>query len=127
MPSKGYIQVHAYASNARLPLQNVSIAVTDTDGNSIAYRMTNRSGILDRPIEITVPDLIYSQSPNPGVIPFTTVNLYARIEDYGLIEIKNLQVFPETITDQDLIMIPLSEFPESFLKEEIFDIPAQNL
>lgn len=127
MPSKGYIQVHAYASNARIPLQNVTIAVTDTDGNSIAYRMTNRSGILSQPIEIAVPDLIYSQQPNSGVIPFTTVNLYARLENYELIEIKNLQVFPNTITDQDLIMIPLSEFPESFLKGEIFDTPAQNL
>lgn len=127
MPSKGYIQVHAYTSNARMPLQDVAIAVTDTGGSAIALRMTNRSGMLDAPIEIDVPDLAFSQTPNTGVIPFSVVNLYARLEDYELIEIENLQIFSGTITAQDLEMIPLSEYPDSFLKSEIFQTPAQNL
>jgi len=127
LSSKGYIQVHAYTSNARIPLQNVAIAITDASGSVIAFRMTNRSGTLDQPIEIDVPDLIYSQSPNTGVIPYTAVNLYARLEDYELIENKNLQVFAGTITDQDLAMIPLAEYPDSFLESEIFDTTPQNL
>ena len=28
MPSTGYIQVHAYAGRAELPLENVAVAVT---------------------------------------------------------------------------------------------------
>ena len=127
MSSKGYIQVHAYTSNARIPLQNVAVAVTDIGGSAIALRLTNRSGILDTPVEIEVPDLVYSQTPNTGVIPYSVVNLYARLEDYELIEIENLQVFPETITDQDLEMIPLTEYPDSYLKAEIFQTPSQNL
>lgn len=90
-------------------------------------RLTNRSGILDSPIEISVPDLSASQSPNTGIIPFSAVNLYARLENYEQIEIENLQIFANTITDQDLKMIPLSEFPEQWNKTEIFNIPAQNL
>lgn len=90
-------------------------------------RLTNRSGILDSPIEISVPDLSASQSPNTGIIPFSAVNLYARLENYEQIEIENLQIFANTITDQDLKMIPLSEFPELWNKTEIFNIPAQNL
>lgn len=127
MSSKGYIQVHSYTSNAQLPLQNVAIAVTDVSGSVIAFRLTNRSGTLDTPIEIEVPELVYSQTPNTGVIPFTRVNLYARLEDYELIENKNLQVFAGTVTDQDLEMIPLSEYPESFLKAEVFETTPQNL
>lgn len=127
LSSKGYIQVHSYTSNAQLPLQNVAIAVTDVSGSVIAFRLTNRSGTLDTPIEIEVPELVYSQTPNTGVIPFTRVNLYARLEDYELIENKNLQVFAGTVTDQDLEMIPLSEYPESFLKAEVFETTPQNL
>ena len=90
-------------------------------------RLTNRSGQLDSPIEIAVPDLSASQSPNTGVIPFSTVNLYARLENFEEIDIERLQVFADTTTDQNLIMIPLSEFPDKWNKVEIFDTPKQNL
>ena len=127
MSEKGYIQVHAYTSNAQIPLQNVSVAVTDAAGSVIAFRLTNRSGRLDKPIEIPVPELAYSQTPNTSIIPFTTVNLYARLENYELIENINLQVFANTITDQNLEMIPLTEYPDSYLKTEVFNTPPQNL
>ena len=101
--------------------------VTATDGTAIAMRLTNRSGTLDSPIEITVPDLSASQSPNSGVIPFTDVNLYARLENFETIEIENLQVFPGTLTVQNLAMIPLSELPNSWNQAEIFNTPPHNL
>lgn len=90
-------------------------------------RLTNRSGRLDEPIEIIVPDLSASQSPNTGIIPFAAVNLYARLKNFEQIEIENLQVFAGTVTDQDLKMIPLSELPDRWTETEIFDTPAQNL
>ena len=127
MAAKGYIQVRAYESNAVIPLQDVSIAITDASGSAIALRMTNRNGKLDEPIAIDVPEIVYSQSPNTGVIPFAVVNLYARLENYEQIEIENLQIFANTVTVQDLEMIPLSEYPDSYLKSEIFPTPPQNL
>lgn len=90
-------------------------------------RLTNRSGALDFPIEISVPDLSASQAPDTGVIPFAIVNLYARLNDFEAIEVENLQIFANTVTEQNLEMIPLSEFPESWTQAEIFNIPAQNL
>ena len=127
MAAQGYIQARAYESNAIIPLQDVSIAITDVSGSAIALRMTNRNGTLDEPITIDVPEIIYSQSPNSGVIPFAVVNLYARLENYEQIEIENLQIFANTVTVQNLEMIPLSEHPESYLKSEIFPTPPQNL
>lgn len=108
-------------------MQNVAITVTDSDGSAIAMRLTNRSGQLDEPIEITVPDLSAGQSPNTGIIPFTAVDLYAWTSDYELIHAEKIQVFPDTITEQNLEMIPLSEFPDSWNKEEVFYTPPQNL
>lgn len=126
LPSMGYIQVNAYTSNARIPLKDVAITVTAEDGTAIAMRLTDRSGKIT-PITIPVPDLAASLSPNTGQIPFTRVNLYARLNGYGQIENEDLQVFPDTITEQNLEMIPLSELPATWSKSEIFKTPAQNL
>lgn len=127
LSATGYIQVRAYTSYAQIPLQYVAITITDTDGAAIAMRLTNRSGTLDKPVEIVVPDLSSGQSPNTGVIPFTTVDLYAKLEDYEEIHIERLQVFADTVTNQNLEMIPISEFPENWNQAEIFYTPAQNL
>ena len=90
-------------------------------------RLTDRNGTFPQPVVIDVPDRAASQSPDTGIIPFTTVNLYARLENYEQIDIRNLQVFANTVTEQNLEMIPLSEFPKSWNKSETFDTPAQNL
>lgn len=127
MASSGFLQVRAYSSNAVIPLKNVAITVTELDGTPIALRLTNRSGQLDTPIEIPVPDLSESLAPNPGIKPYTTVNVYARLEDYELIEVERVQLFADTVTLQDFEMIPLSEFPENRNKVEIFDTIPQSL
>lgn len=126
LPSTGYIQVHAYTSNARIPLQNVAVMVTTPNGDAIAMRLTDRSGQIE-PIPITVPDRSASQEPDTGIIPFTDVNIYARLQNYEQIEAENVQVFPNVITNQNLEMIPLSELPDKWTKTEIFNTPAQNL
>lgn len=127
LSATGYIQVNAYTSNARIPLKDVAVAVTDNSGAGIALRLTNRSGQLDNPIEIAVPDLAAGQTPNTGVIPFAVVNLYARLENYEEIDIENLQIFPNTVTVQNLELIPISELPAAWNLAEVFDTPAQNL
>lgn len=127
MSSIGYIQVHAYTSNAQIPLQDVAISITDSNGSAIALRLTNRSGQLDAPIAITVPDLSASQTPDTGIIPFAVVNLFAKQTNYEEIEANNIQIFADTVTTQNLEMIPLSELPEYWNQVEIFNTPKQNL
>ena len=126
MPSTGYIQVHAYESYAQLPLQNVTVTVTATDGTAIAMRLTDRSGKIT-PIPIPAPELAESQTPGSTQAPYTTVNLYARLQGYEQIEVENLQVFADTVTWQQLAMIPLSELPDEWGRSEFFDTPPQNL
>ena len=89
-------------------------------------RLTNRSGQID-PVEITVPDLSESQAPDPQETPYAIVNLYARLDGFEQIEVENLQIFANTVTSQNLEMIPLSELPGSFSQTERFQTPAQNL
>ena len=126
MASTGFVQVHAYTSNARLPLEDVAITVTAEDGTAIGFRLTDKSGKI-RPIEVPVPDVSASQAPDTGEIPYTPVNLYARKKGFEMIENESLQVFPDTVTTQDLAMIPLSELPSKWDQTEIFNTPPQNL
>lgn len=99
---------------------------TDPNGNAIAMRLTDRSGLIE-PLAITVPDKSSSLSPNTGIVPYTQVNIYARLENYEQIEAENVQVFPDTVTYQNLEMIPLSELPDAWNKAELFNTPPQNL
>ena len=126
LPATGYIQVHAYASYAQIPLQDVTVTVSATDGTAIAMRLTDRSGRIV-PIPIPVPDRSESLSPDPGERPFATVNLTARLQDYEQIFVDDVQVFADITTDQDLAMIPLSELPGSRNKSEVFNTSRQNL
>ena len=126
LAATGYILVHAYASYAQIPLENVSISISAPDGTAIALRVTDRNGQIE-PIPIPVPDRSESLTPDASQRPFTVVNLTARLQDYEQIFMDNLQVFADVTTEQDLSMIPLSELPESRSKAEIFNTPPQNL
>ena len=118
--------MNAYTSNARIPLKDVAVTVTAADGTAIAMRNTNRSGQITL-IPVPVPDLAAGPTPNTGELPYTRVNLYARIAGYEQIENEDLQVFPDTVTVQNLELIPLSELPAGWDQTEIFVTPAQNL
>lgn len=126
MSSIGYIKVRAYTSYARLPLKDVAVTVTSPDGTAIAMRLTDRNGKI-LPIEVPVPDKNESQQPEPGEKPFTNVNLYARLAGFEQVDAEDLQVFADTITVQDLEMVPLSELPNQFDQSVRYRTPPQNL
>ena len=126
LSATGYITVRAYTSQAQIPIKDAAITITDASGDAIAMRLTDRSGKIP-PIAIAVPDLSASLSPDSGVIPFTTINIYARAQNFEGIEAENVQIFADTVTTQNLEMIPLAELPASWTKAEIFRTPPQNL
>ncbi len=88
--------------------------------------LTDRSGKIT-PVSLPVPALSAGQTPDTGEIPFAVVNLTARLRGYEQITVENLQVFPDTVTLQELEMIPLSELPDQWSKSENFPTPPQNL
>ena len=126
MSATGYIQARAFTGRAQIPLEGVAVMVTRPDGTAISMALTDRSGLIP-PVPITVPDLASSQSPDTGIVPYTNVNIYARLENYEQIEAEDIQIFADTTTYQNLEMIPLSELPDQWTKAEIFRTPAQNL
>lgn len=105
----------------------MAVSVQAPQGTLLAARLANRSGMLDTPIPIEVPNRSAGLTPDTGVVPFTQVNLFARKEAYEQIGSENVQIFPGVITTQNLPMIPLAEFPDAYDKSEIFNTPPQNL
>ena len=125
MSAVGYIQAMAYATRAKLPLEDVAVSIVDDEGRLLGLRTTNSSG-QTTPIRLTVPDRAQSQTPGDQK-PFVTVNLYARAEGYEQILIRGIQVFADTVTEQELQLIPLAELPGSWNQVEVYDTPPQNL
>lgn len=126
MSNTGYLKLWAYASTARYPLEDVAVVVTDADGTAIAMALTDRNGRI-APIAIAVPDKEESQYPNPPEIPYTIVNLYAHARGYEQVYAEGIQIFPDTTTDQELEMVPLSEHPQYFDLNTLYITPPQNL
>ena len=100
--------------------------VTATAGTAIATRLTDRSGLTD-PIEFPAPDTSAGTSPDSGTVPYTAVNVYARLEGFEQVQNENVQIFPNVVTEQDIEMVPHSELPESWSKIQVFLTPTQNL
>ena len=126
MSTIGYLQIYAFASNARLPLRDAAVSIIGNDGRIIAMGLTDKNGKFG-PIEITVPDRQESLTPGSIDHPFTTVDIHSRLENYEQIEANKVQIFANTVTVQNLEMIPLSELPQQWTKSETFNTPAQNL
>lgn len=126
MSAIGYIQAHAFASNAQIPLRNVAVVVTTPDDTAIAMRVTDRSGLIPV-IEIPVPNLSESQEPGAEEKPYALVNMYAFRNGFGPFESRNIQVFAGTTTFQDIKLIPLSQLPQGKEDSMNVDTPPQNL
>ena len=126
MSSKGYLQIWAYTSTARYPLEDVAVTVTDYDGKALAMALTDRSGKIPA-IEITVPDRSGSQAPDPKALPYERINLYAHARGYEQVYAENIQVFAGTTTIQQLKLIPLAEYPELYDQNALYITPPQNL
>ena len=126
MLSTGYLQLYAYSSKARLPLQNVAVMIADSNNKVIAMGQTDKNGKYG-PIMVSTPDRIDSLEPGSAVRPFSTVNVHARLENYEQIEADDIQIFSNTLTTQNFELIPLSELPNQWTKSEFFITPPQNL
>ena len=126
MSAIGYIQAHAFASNAQIPLRDVAVVVTAPDETAIAMRVTDRSGLISV-IEIPAPNLSESQEPGAEEKPYALVNMYAFRNGFGPFESRNIQVFAGTTTFQDIKLIPLSQLPRGEEDSMNVDTPPQNL
>ncbi len=124
----GYVVVRVYTSNAQLPIKNAFIRVTtgtSPNADLLGFRTTNEFGETGI-ISIETPDLDLSLSPSE-VTPFSICDIEVSHPLYYTMIIKDVQVFANTRTVQEVELIPLEENSEPQNRTITSNIPAQNL
>lgn len=128
MPSNGFLNVRTFTSTAQLPVEDVTVTVTQPTANGsrlIATRITDESGLIE-PIAISAPDREESLQAGNGR-PFTTVDIVADHPDYERVLVENAQIFAGIDTQQEISLIPIEERPEFWNMTESFRITPQPL
>ena len=128
MDKKGTIITQVYTSRAQLPVENATVTILKSGENEkevLAHRVTDKSGKTS-PVTFDTPALSLSQTPGNG-IPFSIVDLkITHPEFYGVL-VREVQVFPDTETIQNVELIPIEETNSRFDVTETVNITPQNL
>ena len=127
---QGSVVARVYTSDAKIPVQGATVIFTkiaeDGQRELLAVRLTNYDGYTD-PIFVDAPPLSDSQNYSPDANAYNIINITAEENNYGRILVRNAQVFPDTETVQEFMLIPSPMLPEQFGQTEVFVIPPQNL
>ena len=130
MDHQGSVVARVYTSDAKIPVQGATVIFTkiaeDGQRELLAVRLTNYDGYTD-PIFVDAPPLADSRNYSPDANAYNIINITAEENNYGRILVRNAQVFPDTETVQEFMLIPLPMLPEQFGQTEVFVIPPQNL
>lgn len=126
--SYGMFQARVYTSKALLPVRDVAVVVTTgtcENQHLAGIRLTDENGLTET-IQIDTPDA--GLSTNPGnSSPYAVCNVKAAHPGYETVEVDSVQIFPGVLTMQDILLIPLEEYPSLYREKERFDISGQNL
>ena len=127
---QGSVVARVYTSDAKIPVQGATVIFTkiaeDGQRELLAVRLTNYDGYTD-PIFVDAPPLSDSRNYSPDANAYNIINITAEENNYGRILVRNAQVFPDTETVQEFMLIPSPMLPEHFGQTEVFVIPPQNL
>ena len=130
MADYGTIVIQIFTSDAVIPLQGASVALTrrTADGGRelLAFRLSNYDGLTE-PVTVETPDFAESQQSGAAEQPFACVDVEAEIAGYDRISVRDAQIFAGTQTIQPLRLIPTPTLPESYTRTQRFTVPPQDL
>ena len=106
--STGYLIINTTAAQKIIPVGNTKITISQT-GEADKTFLSDESGKIPL-TEISAPDILLSEAPDPESIPFSVINVMAEKEGFYTTKINNVQVFPERITTLYINMVPIPEF-----------------
>lgn len=110
--SKGYILVNVRTGDDSEPVENASVKVTVIVNGSrmlIASGITNQSGTAPL-FEVPVPDISYSQKPDPSVRPYSLFDVSVLAEGFFNARSVDVPVFSGITSVQNFSMIPVPLF-----------------
>lgn len=126
---KGSLLVRTYIGNMLIPIRDVRVTVTENNGNGeeiLAFRLTDENGKTDI-IEINTPDMELSLNQDNTLKPYKSVNVKVEKEGFIIFVIKDVQVFANRLSEQNIEMIPLPEKSEYNEFSNTYTVTPQNL
>ncbi len=99
---------------------------TDEGGILLAFRITDENGKTDI-MEIDTPDMELSLDENNTEKVYRSVNIKAEKEGFAIFIIKNVQIFANRLSEQNIEMIPLPENSEYDEYTNTYTVTPQNL
>ncbi len=124
--SEGWLIVQTFTASGALPVPDstVRIARRTAQGEElVAFDTTTQEG-KTRKIALSAPNRALSEHPT-DVQPFAVYDVSIQHAYFYSVEIRDVQVFGDETSLQQVDLIPLPEFAQS--GTEVFDIPPQNL
>ena len=129
MPEKGTLIVFVYTARMAIPIKNARVSLLESSSqNLIGFRLTNEEGLTSA-FELDTPNTNLSLSPAEAgdEAPFSVVDILITHPMYQNILVKNVQIFPNRESIQNVNMLPLDEFQNPKTPETIYPITPQNL
>ena len=107
MASTGTIEFRVFTSSANLPVEGATVIVRKQEPPSdlLGILVTDESG-RTRPLEIDAPDISLGQTPDDQVTPWIPLRVLIEHPGYEEVSLSGVQLFPNTLTVQNVQMIP---------------------
>lgn len=125
---KGFLGVSTFAAGRILPISgaNVYVSQIEEGKEKLLYSLiTDENG--NTPIvSIEAPDMALSEQPGNSK-PFSLINIRVIKDSFFRTIIKDVQVFANRITIQNVDMVPLPENTEGVNTTNTFVVLPQNL
>ena len=124
---EGYLVVRVTTARGAIPLSDAQVRIrkeTPEDSGILYALRSDRDGLTPK-VPLPTPPLSNSESPQGG-IPFATYGVDVFRAGYAPLSFQNVPIFPNVVSVQPAVMIPLAEgFPPS-REETTVEIPSQS-
>lgn len=122
----GYIKVKVMTGNGAYPVENATVAIKKSgDEKSFKVLVSDSDGDTEK-VAVIAPREILSEQPF-GERPYNTFDIYVSKDRYYTNVYKGVQVFADTVSLQNVYMLPLPEEGGIANEERVFVITPHNL
>ncbi len=125
---KGFLGVSTFAAGRILPISDAFVYVSQNDNGKeeLLYSLLTDENGNTTVVSLEAPDIRLSESPG-NARPFSLYNVRVLKDGFYSTLIKDVQVFADRITIQNVDMVPLPENTEGIDTTNTFVVLPQNL
>lgn len=134
----GTLQVNAFVNTIARPAEGATVRIYDATHNATLEELTTDAAGQLPPVNLPAPPLDYSMSPDQPR-PFNEYSLHVKLEGTQQVVINNVQVYPDSIAVQNVVLRPTyqiidipypvlwGDYPPKIPEAEIKPITPTNL